>query len=188
MHYNRDIYNTFLIVNFENDEPMNELFYQVFRYLQENVRRYKCVVTIGVDETKCNIGELKDACEGALNALNEMIIGGRGAVYFNDTQKDTDIDYYFPKNFTEKLTKLISKGRTDEIRKMLREIYDKNWNMGGTPKMYNALVDELHLSIIKALKEITDMNSLHVNIEKINSIATLEEIFMQESMPKSGLM
>jgi len=63
-----------------------------------------------------------------------MIIGGRGAVYFNDTQKDTDIDYYFPKNFTEKLTKLISKGRTDEIRNMLREIYDKNWNMAAPPK------------------------------------------------------
>jgi len=177
VYYNRDIYNTFLIANFENDEPMDELFYQIYKYIQENVRKYKCIITIGVDETKCNISELKDACEGALNALNEMIIGGRGAVYFKDTRKDSDIDYYFPKNFNERLTKSISKGRIDEIKKMLQEIYRKNWSLGGTPKMYHALVDELHISIIKSLKDITDLNSIHVNIEKINTIATLEEIF-----------
>lgn len=177
VYYNRDIYNTFLIVNFESDEPMDEIFYQIFSYIQENVKKYKCIITIGVDETKCDIADLKDACEGALNALNEMIIGGRGAVYFNDSQKDSDINYYFPRNFTEKLTKCISKGGTDEIKMLLKDIYDKNYNLGGTPKMYHALVDELHLSVIKALKDITDLNTIHINIEKLSTNATLEEIF-----------
>jgi AraC-like DNA-binding protein len=175
--YNRDIYNTFLIVNFENDEPMDDLFFRVFNFIQENVKKYKCVVTIGVAETKCNINELKDACEEALSALDEMIIGGRGTVYFNEAHKDSDTDYYFPRNFTERMTKYISKGRIDEIRKMLGEIYEKNVNMGGPPEMYHALVDELHISVIKALKEVTDLNSVHVNIEKIKMLATLEEIF-----------
>jgi len=177
VYYNRDICNTFLIINFENDEPMDELFYQIHKYIQDNVKRYKCVITIGVDITKDNIGALKDACEGALNALNEMIIGGRGTVYFNDTHRYSDIDYYFPKNFTEKLTKSILKGRADEIKSLLNDIYQKNWNLGGPPSMYYALVDELHLSILKSLKEITDLNTVHVNIEKMNTIATLEEIF-----------
>ena len=177
VYYNRDIYNTFLIINFDNDEPMDELFYQIHKYIQDNARRFKCVITTGVDKTKDNIGDLKDACEGALNALNEMIIGGRGSVYFNEAQNDSDIDYDFPKNFTEKLTKCILKCKTGEIKSMLNDIYQKNWNLGGPPKMYYALVDELHLSVIKSLKEITDLNTIHVNIEKMSTIATLEEIF-----------
>ena len=160
------IFIILLIANFENDEPMDELFYQIYKYIQENVRKYKCIITIGVDETKCNISELKDACEGALNALNEMIIGGRGAVYFKDTRMDSDIDYYFPKNFNERLTKSISKGRIDEIKKMLQEIYRKNWSLGGAPKMYHALVDELHISIIKSLKDITDLNLFMSTLKK----------------------
>lgn len=177
VYYNRDIYNAFLIANIENDEPLDEMFYQIHKFIQENLREDKCIVTMGVDETKDNIDALKDACEGALNALNEMITGGRGEVYFNDSQRDKSIDYYFPRNFSEKISKYIKKGRIDDIKKLLNDIYTKNWELDAAPEMYHALVDELHLSIIKTLKNMTDLNTIHISIEKMDMTATLEEIF-----------
>lgn len=176
-YYTKDIYNAFLIANFENDRPMDEMFYQIHKFIQENVADDKFIVTMGVDSVKDDIGSLKDACEGALRALNEMITGGRGEVYFNESLQVHNLNYYFPAHFTDKLKKYILQGQIEEVEQVLDEIYRKNLDLGGTAEMYQALLDELHLSIFKALKEITDLNKTHVNIEKIYTTATLEEIF-----------
>jgi YesN/AraC family two-component response regulator len=167
----------FLIANFDIDEPLDELFYQIHKYIRETIASDNCLITIGVDNIKNDISTLKDACEGALHALDEMMIDGRGEVYFNDLQPGNNMDYFFPKNFTEKLVKELKKGQVDEIKQQLQDIYQKNWNLGGTSEMYHALVDELHLSVLKAIKEITDLNTIHISIEKFQAAATLEEIF-----------
>ena len=60
---------------------------------------------------------------------------------------------------------------------MLEEIYRRNWDMGGNPEMYRGLIDELHLSIIKTLKEITELNTTHFSVEKYRGLATLQEVF-----------
>ncbi len=177
VYYNRDLYNVYLIANSENDHPLDELFYQIQRYISESLSGNDCIVTIGVDEVKNDIGALQDACEGALLALDEMMINGRGEVYFYDTRKSNQADYYFPKNFTEKLIKVLKKEQKEDIRQMMADIFEKNWTLDGSPEMYHALVDELHLSVIKSIKEVTDLNTTHISVEKIRSFATLEEIF-----------
>ena len=60
---------------------------------------------------------------------------------------------------------------------MLEEIYRKNWDMGGNPEMYRGLIDDLHLTVIKTLREITELNTVHISVEKYRGLATLQEVF-----------
>lgn len=87
------------------------------------------------------------------------------------------MDYYFPANFREKLKKYLEKEQKEEIRELLGDIYQRNWDLAGAPEMYRALIDELHLSVIKTLREITELNTTHINIEKYRGLATLQEVF-----------
>ena len=44
-------------------------------------------------------------------------------------------------------------------------------------EMYRSLIDDFHLSVMKTLREITELNTLHLNIKKYTGLATLQEIF-----------
>ncbi len=175
--YFRDIYNVFLIMNFDSEQLMDETFYQIHKYIRTSGEKNNCHVTMGVDIVRDDINELKSACEGALKALDGILTDGRGEVYFLEAASGKPSDYFFPVNFQEKLRKYLEKYNKDKIREFLSDIYQKNWDLGGSPEMYRALIDELHLSIIKTLKEITKVNTVHINIEKYRSLATLKEVF-----------
>lgn len=177
VYYFRDIYHVFFIVNFENEEPMDDLFYQIHKYLCTAMEKESCMVTMGVDILREDINELKEACEGAMTALDGILTDGRGEVYFLEERSTKPMDYYFPASFREKLKKYLEKDRKEELRAMLGEIYRRNWDMAGAPEMYRALIDELHLAVIKTLREITGLNTTHINIEKYRGLATLQEVF-----------
>lgn len=177
VYYFRDVCHVFFIVNFENEEPMDDLFFQIHKYLCTAMEKEHCMITLGVDILREDINELKDACEGAMSALDGILTDGRGEVYFQEENASRSIDHYFPDNFREKLIKYLGKNKQDELRELLSEIYQKNWDLAGAPEMYRALIDELHVSIIKTLREITGLNTTHINIEKYRSLATLQEVF-----------
>lgn len=177
VYYFRDIYHVFFIVNFENEEPMDDLFYQIHKYLCTAMEKENCMVTMGVDILREDINELQEACEGAMTALDGILTDGRGEVYFLEERSTKPMDYYFPASFREKLKKYLEKDRKEELRAMLAEIYRRNWDMAGAPEMYRALIDELHLAVIKTLREITGLNTTHINIEKYRGLATLQEVF-----------
>lgn len=175
--YFRDSCHVFLIANIENEEPMDDLFFQIHKYLSTALGQDYCVVTMGVDILREDINELQEACEGAMTALDGILTDGRGEVYFLEENSGKTADYYFPTGFREKLKKCLEKDRKEELCSMLAEIYQKNWDMGGNPEMYRGLIDELHLSIIKTLKEITELNTTHFSVEKYQGLATLQEVF-----------
>lgn len=177
VYYFKDIYNVFMIVNFETEQDQDELFYQLHKHISTAVAKDYCYVTMGVDMLRDAIGELKQACEGAMKALDGILTDGRGAVYFQEDMAGTTGNYYFPVNFKEKLKRCLLKQEKEEIHKLLFDIYKTNSDMAGTPEMYRALIDEFHLSVIKALKEITELNTVHLNIEKYSDLATLQDIF-----------
>lgn len=177
VYYFRDVYNVFLIINFENEREMDELFHQIHRYISTATAKDYCYVTMGVDAVRDDIGELKDACEGAVRALYGILTDGRGAVYFLEDMEGTTNTYYFPVNFREKLKRCLQKQDEEEIHTLLFDIYKTNSDMAGTPEMYLALVDEFHLSVIKTLREITGLNTVHLNIKKYTGLATLQDIF-----------
>lgn len=177
VYYFRDICHVFFIVNFENEEPMDDLFFRMHKYLCTAMEKENCMVTMGVDILREDINELQEACEGAMMALDGILTDGRGEVYFLEERGSKPIDYYFPANFREKLKKYLEKDQKEELQALLAEIYRKNWDLAGTPEMYRALIDELHLAIIKTLREITGLNTTHINIEKYRELATLQEVF-----------
>lgn len=177
VHYFRDISNMFLIVSYENGEPMDDLFYQIHKYLSTAFHTEKCMVTIGVDIQREDINELQEACRGAMRALDGILTDGRGEVYFLEENSGKSTDYYFPANFREKLKKYLERGQKEELGAMLAEVYQKNWDLGGTPEMYRGLIDELHLAVLKTLREITELHTTHFSVEKYSGLATLQEVF-----------
>lgn len=177
VYYFRDIYNVFLITNCETEQKRDELFDQIHRYISMAMMKESCYVTMGVDTVRDDIGELKQACEGALKALDGILTDGRGAVYFREDMEGRSNTYYFPVNFRERLARCLKKQDKEEIHTLLFDIYKTNADIAGTPEMYRALVDEFHLSVIKTLREITELNTVHLNIEKYTGLATLQDIF-----------
>ena len=176
-YYFKDIYNVFLIINFETEQEQDELFYQIHKHLSTAVTEDYCYVTMGVDMLREDIGELKQACEGAVKALDGILADGRGTVYFVEDTVGSTGNYYFPVNFREKLKRCLLKQEKEEIHQLLFDIYKTNSDMAGTPEMYRALIDEFHLAVIKTLREITELNTVHLNIEKYTGLATLQDIF-----------
>jgi len=177
VYYFRDVYHVFFIANFEQEEPMDDLFYGIHKYLVTAMEKVNCMVTIGVDILREDINELQEACEGAMKALDGILTDGRGEVYFLEERSGKPTDHYFPSNFREKLKKYLEKDRKEELQTLLADIYRRNWDLAGEPEMYRALIDELHLAIIKTLREITSLNTTHINIEKYRGLATLKEVF-----------
>lgn len=177
VYYIHDIYNAYLIINSDSDDKNDELFDQIYRQISAAMAREFCYVTMGVDFLRDDIGELKEACEGASKALDGVLTNGRGAVYFREDLEGKTNTYYFPVNFRERLARSLNKQDKDEIHRILYDIYKTNAAIDGTPEMYRSLIDELHLSIIKTLREITELNTVHVNITKYTGLATLQDIF-----------
>lgn len=175
VYYFQDIYNVFLITNFETEEEKDELFYQIYKYV--STAKGDSHVTMGVDVLRDDIGELKQACEGAVKALDGILTDGRETVYFLEDMDDNTIPYYFPIDFREKLKRCLLKQNKEEIHTLLFDIYKTNLDIEGMPEMYRALIDEFHLSVIKTLREITELNTVHLNIKKFTGLATLQEIF-----------
>lgn len=169
--YFRDICNVFLIINFETEQKVDELFYKIHKYISTAMEKDHCHVTIGADILRDDIGELRSACEGAMRALDGILADGRGAVYFLEDMEGRANTYYFPADFRDKLKRCLLKQDKMEIHMLLFDIYKKNLDIAGTPEMYRALVDEFHLSVIKTLREITELNTVHLNIGKYISLA-----------------
>ena len=177
VYYFKDIYNVFLITNFEMEQDMDSLFCQIHKHISTAIAKDYCYATMGVDTQRDDIGELKEACEGAVKALDGILTDGRGAVYFLEDMKGWTDNYYFPANFREKLKHYLLKRDKEEIHRLLFDIYKTNSDIAGTPAMYRALIDEFHLSVIKTLREITEFSTVHLNIEKYVDLATMQDIF-----------
>ncbi len=177
VYYFRDISNMFLIVNYESEGSMDDLFYQIHKYLSTALSAEGCMVTIGVDVLREDINELQEACKGAMEALDGILSDGRGEVYFLEESSGRPMDYYFPANFRERLKKYLERYQKEELRGMLAEIYQKNWDLGGAPEMYRGLIDELHLAVRKTLREITELHTTHFSVARYGGLATLQEVF-----------
>lgn len=176
-YFFKDSCNVYVIPNFETDQETDELFYGIQKYINTAMEKEYCYVTVGVDILRDDIGELKEACEGAMQALNGILTDGRGAVYFLEDMKERTNTYYFPVDFREKLKRYLLKQDRMEIHTLLFDIYKTNMDIAGSPEMYRALIDEFHLSVIKTLREITELNTVHLNIKKYDGLATLQDIF-----------
>jgi AraC-like DNA-binding protein len=176
--YNKDLWNIFMIINSNTNERLEQIFYELYTRIVRRTDREDYVITIGVDQVREELSGLSEACSNAIKTLGTMMVGGRGAVYFYEKETKADKQkYFFPKDALVRLTKALKERNLENVRKFLDEIYETNikkYDM--SPGTMQLLVDEVHITTIKALKNVDALNTIDFSIEKIKTVATLEEV------------
>lgn len=177
--YLKDSKNLFLIVNSEEEEQLEETVYILHKDIIKEVDDPDFMITFGVSKIQDNMNSLKAACQETIDALDNMLTGGRNAVYFYESSCTSDKkDYYFPKDATRRVAKGFKDRDIDDLRKFLDEIYRQNMDKyDATPRTIRLLVDELHIATLNALKTNNVFNTTQIQIDKIEHNVTLDEIF-----------
>lgn len=177
--YIKDMNHIYMVVNSDTADLKDELFYQIHEKVVSIVDNKDYVITMGVDQVRDDISLLQEACNNAIKALDGMLVGGRGSVYFYEEENtEGKQEYYFPKDFVKRLDKILREQNLVEAKQLLDEIYEKNMaDYDCSVTAIQCLIDELHISTLKVLKGINSHNITHINIDKIKFASTLEESF-----------
>lgn len=177
--YIKDSKNLFLIVNSEEEERLEDTVYALHKEIIKEVDDPDFMITFGVSKVQDNMNSLKAACQETMDALDNMLTGGRNAVYFFESSYTSDKkDYYFPKDATRRVAKGFKDRDIEDLRLFLDEIYKHNMDKyDATPRTIRLLVDELHIVTLNALKTNNIFNTTQIQIDKIENNVTLDEIF-----------
>lgn len=175
----RDAQNLYVVANGDRAEDLTELFYTMLRQIEEAVDNPEVAVTIGVSAPETEPDRLRAACLDASAALENMITGGRGSVYFAEKEpEDQAREFYFPKEARAKIVKGLTENHPEDLDRFMDEIWDRNIRKASlSPAAIRQLVDELHSCISGALREISEKSTTHLRIERLPEPATIEEIF-----------
>ena len=177
--YDKDDYNVFLIINSDDGNNLDSIYYDIHNSMKERIDNEEYVFTIGVDKVRDDIEQLSLACHNADNALANIMTGGRDAVYYyDDDKKYMACEYYFPSDTQQKLIRYVRENRKEDIRYILDDIMNVNMkNNSDNLKVISLMIDELHITTAKVLKNIQQDNVVGFTLEKMEYLATLEEIF-----------
>lgn len=169
----------YVIVNSDDSKGMENRFYDLYARVVDALDDTRYAVTIGVSRLENDLESLRDACKDAERALEQMLTGGRGCVYFAEPERGLqERSYYFPKDAQKRLVKGLREGDLEGLHAMLDDLYQRNIVESDLPMAeVRAMVDELHLNIRNALRTVYDMRTTHIQIERIRDAATIEEIF-----------
>lgn len=175
--YDKDINNMFVIVNSNVTEGIQDIFYRIYTSLVGRMDNPDYAVTIGVDAVREDIGEITMAVNYAFKALENIMVAGRGAVYFAENDSDIKSEYYFPKDTLSRVTQALKAKNTDAVRDIFQDIIARNTNECDlTPGGARLIVDEIHITTVRAIRETNMYNNLDFNIRKPDMVAPLEEI------------
>lgn len=177
--YDKDDYNVFLIINSDDGNNLDSIYYDIHNSMKERIDNEEYVFTIGVDKVRDDIEQLSLACHNADNALANIMTGGRDAVYYyDDDKKYMACEYYFPSDTQQKLIRYVRENRKEDIGYILDDIMNVNMkNNSDNLKVISLMIDELHITTAKVLKNIQQDNVVGFTLEKMEYPATLEEIF-----------
>ncbi len=175
--YFRDVFHVYLIVNDDEPELSEELFYGLHRQIAAAAAPDHLLVSMGVDRPRDDISELKIACEQAMSALDGIMRDGRGELFFSEEQTSSHVDYYFPAGFREQLRGLLERRDRDGIHVLLFDIYHRNLELDAPPEVYRALLDEFYPAMMKTVRESAGLAAVHLNIRRTQGLMSLQEIF-----------
>ncbi|MDD6050300.1 MAG: AraC family transcriptional regulator [Clostridiales bacterium] len=175
----KNVQNLFVIINSDDSEGMEALFYPLYQACVEALDDPRFAVTIGVSGLEDDIASLRDACQDAEQALGQMLTGGRSSVYFHEeNQSGEPRRYYFPKDAHKRIVRGLKEGNLADLEAMLQDIYRQNAReVELPPSELRLMLDELHVTCRNALCDVFDMSATHIQIQRIREAATLEEIF-----------
>lgn len=175
----RDAQNLYVVVNGDHGEALGELFYDMLPKMVEAIDDSSLAVTVGVSAAQTDPEHLRDACREAARALENMLTGGRGSVYFIDAERDEEgRSYELPKDFQKRVVRDLKENNQEDLNALLDALWEKNIRRAALPpETVRQMVNELHACIGAALREISEKSTTHIRIERIREPATIEEIF-----------
>ena len=175
----RDAQNLYAVVNGDDPEKMTELFYRMLPAIEEALDDETAAVTLGVSRPGTELEQLREACLEAAAALENMILGGRGSVYFYEEKgREESREYYFPADTRQRMVRALREGQEQELNTLMDALWEKNFRKASlSPEAVRQLVDELHSCVSGALREISEQSTTHIRVERIREPATIEEIF-----------
>lgn len=177
--YDIDRFNIFAIINSDIHNNLEDIFYKILDSINIQKNNNDYAITIGVDKVRINISEISDACHNCSLALNYILTGGRNAVYYYSPEDfSSDKSYYFPSDSINKLTIFIKENNKNKISDYLNDIMNTNITKhSDNLKVMSMLIDELHVTAAKSVKNVFSEHPVNFKLEKIKFTATIEEIF-----------
>ena len=177
--YPRDLQNLLVIVSGDETDGLDSAFYELHARITEAIDDDRFAVTVGVSELQNDLSCLRDACRQAEDALQQMLTGGRGSVYFAEAvHTDAEHSYYFPKDAQRRVMRDLRARDLPALHAMLDEIYRKNVVEADLPLAeLRSMVEELHLTIRGALRAVYERSTTHIQIERVREAATVDELF-----------
>lgn len=169
--------SAYLILSFDEKRDMDDMFFGIHKLIQSSVSKEHIVVTMGVDVIREDISELKAACEGAASALDGILHDGRGEVFFVEEFPKGNVDYYLPSGFKEKLRTCLEGRDKDGIHLLLFDVYKTNLDLDASSEVYKSLVEDVYLTMMKTVRKVSGLTTVHLNIQRVNELMSLQEIF-----------
>jgi len=176
-HYRRSPHQYFVVITMEDEHVLDDLVDSIHKFLIDAMQP-SCAVTIGVDDSRNDIIEFRDACANALSALKLMSARGRGDVYYYEPENDAaGTEYDFDPNAEAVLTQLVNEGDAKGVQTYLSGVLRTNeMRHELSPETVAALSDELHYTCIRVIKNLA-LSGSDVQIDRVREGMTVDEIF-----------
>ncbi len=175
----KNLQNMVVIVNSDERDEMEEVFYTLHQKIREEIDDPNYAVTIGVSGVENDLEKLQSACDKAQCALNQMLLGGRDSVYFDDSSSSKkERSYYFPRDAYKIMVQALHDGSLQDVYQLLDDIYQRDIVETELPiAEIHLLLDELHYTIRSALREVYDRLTVHVELQRVQDSMTIDEVF-----------
>ena len=175
----RDLQTLVVVINSDDRRDVENGFYELLRRIEEALDDPGISVTIGVSAPRTELASLRLACGEAERALENMLTGGRGSVYFEEQDLDSaPVDYTFPRDAQKRIATALQEGNEAELNAFMDGLWEDNFHRRMlSPKATRQLVDELHTALSGALRDISAQSTTHIRVERVREPATIEEIF-----------
>ncbi len=180
LYYEKDKNNSIIVTISSSADEATNAVYCIYEAINNKIKELPYLVTIGADEPKNDVAALPSLCANATKALGNMLLGGRGSIFFYDEEtQGSNSSYYFPQNYQIRLFKAIKAKDNKAVDELLDEIYDKNLKeYDWTPVTLQLLLYELYVMSVRCIGKLNLTDPIKVDAEKVQSFSTLEEVFI----------
>jgi len=166
--------NVYALLNTRRTD-MEEGLYELHQSIQNALNEMNLQVTMGVSGAKTEWTRIPEALKEAENALEQMLTGGRGSVYFfEETAEDAEHHFWMPGDLAARVGKDLSEGNAADIRELMDEIWRKNFIEDELSTSETRMLTEgLYLIFRRALRE----SGTQENLVRPAENATADEVF-----------
>lgn len=167
----------YLIFNSDTGEKLEDTLCDFYAGVQKAIDREDYAVTIGADEIQEQVSRIREACIRSRKALRGMLTGGRDGVYFYDANGENSTDYYFPQDAVRSLVKMMKENDQEGLKAFWQALMKKNqeeYDLSLTA--ISLLEDEMYMAVIKAIRTISSIYTLSIQVEKPIYAMTFEEL------------